>query len=44
MKMIIALGGAIHMNIPLLIGFQVKPSFTAPNSKYKILDSRIRLK
>jgi len=31
-------------DIPLLIGFQVKSSFTLPNSKYKILDSRIRLK
>lgn len=26
---------------PLLIGFQVKSYFTSPNSKYKILDSRI---
>jgi hypothetical protein len=29
---------------PLLIGFQVKSYFTLPNSKYKILDSRIRSK
>jgi hypothetical protein len=29
---------------PLLIGFQVKSYFTLHNSKYKILDSRIRLK
>jgi hypothetical protein len=29
-------------DIPLLIGFQVKSYYTLPNSKYKILDSRIR--
>jgi hypothetical protein len=29
---------------PLLIGFQVKSYFTLRNSKYKILDSRIRSK
>ncbi len=29
---------------PLFIGFQVKSYFTVPNSKYKILDSRIRSK
>jgi hypothetical protein len=29
---------------PLLIGFQVKSYFTLPNSKYKILDFRIRSK
>jgi hypothetical protein len=29
-------------DIPLLIGLQVKSYFTVPNSKYRILDSRIR--
>jgi hypothetical protein len=42
MKMSALLGGGGNTNdIPLRIGFQVKSYFTIPNSKYRILDSRI---